>query len=317
MNLILMMSFLLISVIIGSVILQGKWRGYPFWVDAAGAVTILNPLTKVAITTLPFEGKSTKQRLMGISVSGGTPTFLNNIRVLIGNSLPSYRYIEITPNAFDSDSLVGPLLGGVNYVDLGGQEIQEGDTLTITAVGTGAFSGILHVDDLEGSDPRTPQGNYVMLKCGGTNDGAAAISAAGGDLDARKLENTRKYSLFKTELMVEDQIFEICIVQVGSRTVAVPIGTMQWKRAPITFSGLEWNNGQVIIYVQVAAATKIDLRLHTIESQLEGAAKTENAPGITQITSDDIPGSLAIIQSIGSSAKARDRKMPTLADLRR
>jgi len=286
------------------------WRGYPFWVDAAGSCTIMNPLTKTTITTLPFEGSSTKQKLMGVSVGGDTPTFLNNIRILIGNSLPSYRYLELCPNGFDHDSpVVGVGANDINYYDLGGQEIHEGDTLTVTAVGTGAFSGVLHVDDLEGDDPVVPNGNYVMLKCGGTNDGANAVSATGGDLDSRKLENTRMYSLFKTELFAEDDSVEMVILQVGARTCAIPVGRMQWSKTPFRFSGLEWNNSQVIVYVQVAAGTKIDLRMHLIETQQQGQAVSENAPPIQAVTPSVSPGVLSIPVGVVSGV----RRPPTKA----
>ena len=268
---------------------------YPFWSDGAGANTIMDPLTKVAITTLPFRGKSTKQRLMGISSSCTNQVFLNNIRVLIGNSLPAYRYLEVNPNPIQSDEFTNGL--GTNYEDLGGLEIQEGDTITITGVvGTGQ-AGVLHVDDLEGEDPPIPQGNYVMLKCGGTNDGGAAVAVTGGDLDARKLENTRMYSLFKSDVLPEgsaELAIEMVIVQCGARTVSLPVGRMVWNKVPFSFSGLEWNNGQVLVYVQVNAAEKVDVRLHLIESQLQGASATPNAPPISGIKPSTTPGVTSI-----------------------
>ncbi len=306
------LGVLLISGVLAVLVLRGSLVGYPFWVDAAGACSIMHPLTKVTITTVPFEGDSAKQRLVGISTAGGTPTFLNNIRILVGN-LPSNHYKEICPNAYDSDSVVAGASGVPNFVDLGGEEIYEGDTITLTAVGTGAFSGVLWIDDLEEADPGIPDGNFMMLKCGGSNDAANAVSVTGGDLDARKLENTRKYTLFRSEVYVEDQILEMVILQCGKRTLALPQGKMLFDRARFEFTGLEWNNGQVLIYVQVAAATKVDIRLFLIESQVKGTTESKNAPPIVGITSYVPPGITGIAHIIGAGKTIAVNPKTTMA----
>ena len=252
-------------------------RQYPFHADAAGACTIYDPLTKVAITTLPFLGKSRKQLLMGISLASDANVFKNNVRVKIGNSLADYRYLECSPNGHNNCSLTLGHVETLNYRDLGGQPIQEGDTLTITAqVGT-FTTGVLHVDDLEGTDPPIPQGNLICLHMNGLADLGATLAST--TIDTRKLSNNRKYSLFKSELLPEGSAavsIEIIMMQCGNKTVCIPMDTMVWDRVPFSFSGLEWNQGQVLCYGQAEAAEKFDLRLWLIETDIQGAEKSDN-----------------------------------------
>lgn len=275
-------------------------RQYPFFVAAAGTAAIYDPLTRAAITTLPFLGNSRMQKLMGISVACDVDTFNNNIQVLIGNSLPDYRKIDVSPNGHNNCDEVLGHHQSINYYDLGGLEIQEGDTISIVLSTGTQLCGVLHVDDLEGTDPPMPSGNVVTVRCNATDYGAAAFAAL--TIDTRKLENTRRYSVFKTELLPEGSAavsLQMTIMQCGTRTLAIPLDTMVYSKVPFSFSGLEWNQGQVLLWGFAEAAEKGDLRVWLIESPEPGQTASPNAPPINPSTPTTTPGVLSVPSGTG------------------
>jgi len=302
-------------------------RGYPFWGDALAPTTptIYDPLLRNAITTLPFRGNSRKQKLMGISVAAGTRTLANSLRILIGNSLPTYRYITVPLNGFQHDLGGEAQVADVNYFDLGGQEILEGEALTISgqglegAAGTGAFAGVLYVDDLEPAAPGIPNGNIVMLVHGALAAGADAgvtLTDLTAALDARNLENNRLYTPFMTILEPEDQAIEACIFQVGKNTLTVPVGKMVYKNAPLQFSGLEYNAGNMAWWAQCAAAAGMICYMYCIESEISGGPQPQNAPTVQPITSSNIPGVINLSSIVGTGASSMRRPTQTRAGFR-
>jgi len=285
-------------------------RGYPFWSDALAPTTptIYDPLLRTAVTTLPFRGNSRKQKLMGISVASGTRTLANSVRIKIGNSLPDYRYITIPLNGHQHDVGAEAQVADVNYFDLGGQEILEGEALTISgqglegAGGTGAMAGVLYVDDLEPMAPPIPDGNIVCLVHGalaGGGDAGATLTDLTASLDSRNLENNRLYTVFMTVLEPEDQAVEACIFQCGKNTLTVPVGKMVYPRAGLQFSGLEYNAGNVAWWAQCAAAAGMICYMYVIESPIQGGPQPENAPGVQSVQSYHIPGATTVQQLIG------------------
>jgi len=277
------------------------FQGYPFWVDAAGACSIYDPILRATVTTLTFRGASRLQKLMGVSVACGTETFLNNIRILVGNGLPAYRYFEIDPSGFLHDVAAQSGSNMLNYRDLGGQPIMEGETITITAVGTGTFAGTLWVEDMEPPGPKIPNGNVVMLKCGGTNDvTGGTITSTGFDMDARSLENNRLYSVFAVDVLTEDEEIEALLMAAGKDVMTFPpIGRMVYPTSPLQFTGTQYNAGHVIGYCQTAAAGKIDVRIWMIESPVSGGQQPVNATPVNNVTSINIPGVVSIAPLVG------------------
>jgi len=277
-------------------------RQYPGFVAAAGAVALYDPLTRAVITTLPFLGNSRKQKLMGISCSIDVNTWDSNLTVLIGNSLPSYRSIDVNPNDINNCDEVLHRAREINYYDLGGLEIQEGDTLTLTfAVGT-QLACVLYVDDMEGADPPIPSGNVVTLRQSGTDYGAAAFAAI--TISTKKLENTRRYSVFKTQASPEGSAavsLQMTILQCGARTLCIPMGTMVYDKVPFSFSGLEWNQGQVLLWGFAEAAEKADIRLWLIEHADPSQPASPNAPPVNPSTPTTTPGIVGIPQGTGIS----------------
>jgi len=283
------------------------FQGYPFWADAAGACTIYDPILRAAVTTLPFRGKSRKQTLMGVSIACGTETFLNNVRILVGNGLPAYRYFEIDPSGFLHDVAAQSGSNILNYRDLGGQEIMEGETITITAVGTGTFAGVLWVEDHEPTSKAIPDGNVVMLKCGGTTDAAVGtLSAVGFDMDARSLEQNRLYTVFAVDVLTEDEEIEALFLAAGKDVMTMPpIGRMVYPAAPLQFTGTQYNAGHVVGYVQCAAAGKIDVRIWMIESEAPGGEQPVSALPLQSVQSAPIPGIVSIRPLVGGRQSFR------------
>jgi len=277
-------------------------QGYPFWADAGAPTTptIFDPILRAAVTTLTFRGKKRGVKVVGISAGCDTPTFLNNIRLKVGNSAPDYKYYEIPVNAFDHDGL-SPATQMVNYHDLGGIQVEEGETITLSCVGTGAFSGVLWVEDFE-PDVGVPNGSVVCLKHGGTNDGTNSLSVTGFDVDSRKLENNRLYTPFMVEVSPEDDSVEILIMAADKDAMTLPpVGRMVYKGAPLQFTGIQYNTGGVVGYFQAAAATKVDIRMWCIESEIPGLASSPSAPSIEPVTTPAIPGVIGPAAIIGGT----------------
>jgi len=302
--------------------------GYPFWGDALAPTTptIYDPLLRNAITTLPFRGTSRKQRLLGFSVCAGTRTAANSVRFRVGNSLPDYRYVTIPLNGFQHDLGGEAQVADVNYFDAGGLEILEGETITISgqgfegAGGTGAFAGVMYVDDMEEGDMPIPDGNIVCLVHGAYTAGADAgvtLTDLTAGLDARVLENNRKYTPFMTVLEPEDQAVEACIFQVGKNTMAITAGKMTFPKAAISFTGQEYNSGNVAWWAQCAVAAGMIVYMYCIESEISGGPRAENAPKVQNVKSEEVPGSISVRSIIGSGRTTTPFKTGSLRMARR
>jgi membrane-bound inhibitor of C-type lysozyme len=288
-------------------------QGYPFWSDAAtpSTPTIYDPILMTAVTTIPFRGTSRKQRLMGMSVSAGTRTLGNSLRVLVGNSMPQYRLMTVPANGHQHDLGGEPQVMDINYFDLGGYEIIEGETITLSAqgleaaAGTGAFAGVLWVEDMEPGPKAIPSGNIVCLVHGGlaaSADAGTTLTDLSAALDARTLENNRTYTPFMTVLEPEDQAIEACMFRVGKNTITVPVGKMVYPQQAISFTGLEYNAGHISWWAQTAAAAGMICYMYLIESSSPGGGETPNAPDILPIQSAKIPGAVSVQDIVGVSS---------------
>ena len=69
-----------------------------------------------------------------------------------------------------------------------------------------------------------------------------------------------------------------------------PAGKMIYPAAPIQFTGLQYNSGDVIMKVQVAAGTKVDCRVWMIESPIQGQEASPTAPQVEPVTGAGVPG---------------------------
>lgn len=293
------------------------WQGYPFWADSAAPTTptIYDPILMTAITTLTFRGTSRKQRLMGISVAAGTPTLNNSVRVRVGNSLPDYRRISIPAVAMDHNNPISHQDFMTNYFDLGGLEVLEGETIELScqgldgAAGTGAFAGVLWVDDMEPESPPIPQGNIICLRHGldGTAaDAGATLTNISAGLDTKDLENNRLYTPFMTISYCEDQLVEAIFFKAGKDVMTVPqCGRMIYPRAPIQFTGLEYNSGAIAMWGQCAAAAGIHVYMYCIESAISGGPQPVNAPTVQQVTSQPISGAVSVQPLLGGGGSLR------------
>lgn len=281
-------------------------QGYPFWSDALAPTvpTIYDPILMIATTTLTFRGQSRIQKLMGISVAGGTPTLGNTCRIRVGNSLPDYRRVTVPLGGFDHNAPATPQIGQVNYWDLGGLEVIEGETIEITgqglegAAGTGAMAGVLWVEDLEPGPIAIPDGNIICLVSGALAAGADAgvvLTDLTAALDARILENNRLYTPFMVCVEPEDQLIEALLLRAGKNTMALPpCGMMVYPNAPIQFSGLEYNSGAVGLWAQTGAAAGMLIYMYCTESEIHGGPQPTNAPAVQNVQSPDIPGSISV-----------------------
>lgn len=283
-------------------------EGYPFWGDAMAptTATILDPLLRAAVTTLTFRGTSRVQKLVGISVACDTPTLLNTVRVRVGNSLPDYRRITVPCNAFDNDLAAGPQIDKLNFFDLGGLEVLEGETLEITGqgaeggAGTGHFSGVLWVENMEPGPIPIPNGNIICLVLGDGADAGTAIAAIAA-LDARNLENNRLYTPFMAMVECEDQNVEASILMCGNHTITFPpSGKMVYPSAAVQFSGLEYNSGAVALFGQTNVAGEINIYLYCIESAIPSGPQPINAPAVQGVSSLSIPGATSVASIIGT-----------------
>jgi len=287
--------------------------GYPFWADtiAPTTATIYDPLLKTTITTLTYRGNSRVQKLMGISVSSGTRTLANSCRVLVGNSMPTYRRITVPTGGHQNDLGAEPQILDTNYFDLGGLEVLEGETISITgqglegAAGTGTLAGVLWVEDLEPGPVKIPQGNIICLVNGSiaaAADCGATLTDVSAALDARTLENNRLYTPFMSILEPEDDDVEAVIYTVGKNACAVPVGRFVFPSAPFQFTGLEYNSGHIALHGQTAAAAGFINYLYLIESDIPGGAKPTNAPAVQPVVSPAVPGAISVGQVISQSA---------------
>ena len=287
------------------------FTGYPFWADTLTPTTptIYDPILMTTVTTLTFRGKSRVQKLMGISVSGGTRTLANSVRVRVGNSLPTYRNITVPLCGFQHDLGGDQQMVDTNYFDLGGLEVLEGETITLSgqgkegAGGTGTLAGVLWVEDLEPGPISIPTGNIISLVHGGlaaSADAGATLTDLSAALDARDLENNRLYTPFMTILDPEDDDVEAVLFRAGKDVMTIPqAGRMVYPHAPIQFTGLEYNSGAVSLWAQTAAAAGFTLYMYCIESTISGGPQPVNAPAVQPIQSVSIPGSISLSQIVG------------------
>jgi len=290
--------------------------GYPFWGDdmVPTTATIYDPLLKTTITTLTFRGTSRVQKLMGISVNCGTRTLANSVRVLVGNSMPTYRQITVPANGHQHDLGAEAQVADTNYFDLGGYEVLEGETITITgqglegAAGTGTFAGVLWVEDMEPGPIKIPNGNIICLVNGsvaGAADAGATLTDLSAALDARTLENNRLYTPFMSILEPEDDDLEAVIYTAGKNATAVPVGRFVFPKAPFQFTGMEYNSGHIALHGQGAAVTGFINYLYLIESATSGGPQPTNAPAVQSVASPVIPGSISLAQIVGGSVGVR------------
>ena len=291
--------------------------GYPFWSDALAPTTptIYDPILMTAVTTLTFRGKSREQKLMGISVAGGTPTLGNSVRVKIGNSLPNYRYITVPLGGHDHNAPILPQIKENNYYDLGGLPILEGEALSISgqglegAAGTGAMAGVLWVEDGEPASKSIPNGNIICLVHGalaGGGDAQATLTDLTSVLDSRDLENNYLYTPYMVMVEPEDQLIEALLLRAGKDVMTLPpCGRMVYPVAPLQFTGLEYNSGALALWAQTAAAAGFIIYMYCIESKIANGPQPVNAPSIQNVTPSNIPGTLTVAQIIGPSTGIR------------
>jgi hypothetical protein len=291
--------------------------GYPFWADALAptAATIYDPILMTAVTTLTFRGQSRKQKLMGISVSGGTRTLANSVRVLVGNSLPQYRLITVPLSGFQHDLGGDAQIIDTNYFDLGGLEVLEGETITISgqgkegAAGTGTLAGVLWIEDLEPGPIKIPTGNIICLVHGalaGAGDAGATLTNLSATLDTRDLENNRLYTPFMVMVDPEDDDVEALLFRAGKDVMTIPpAGRMVYPNAPIQFTGLEYNSGAVALFGQGAAACGVTIYMYCIESAIAGGPQPVNAPAVQSINSPSIPGAISLNSIVGGGGSVR------------
>ena len=303
--------------------------GYPFWSDAAAPTvpTIYDPILGTAITTLTFRGTSRKQKLMGISIAAGTPTLCNSIRLRLGNSLPDYRRITVPAVAHDHNNPIGVQDLLTNYFDLGGLEVLEGEAIELSAqgldgaAGTGAFSGVLWVDDLEPASPPIPNGNIICLRHGANAAGADAnttLTDITAGMDSKNLENNRLYTPYMVIVHCEDQLVEAILLKVGKDVMVMPpAGRMVYPRAPIQFTGLEYNSGAIAMFGQCSAAAGIHVYMYCIESAIPNGPQPVNAPALQQVQSTNIPGVISVSQIIQGSGVLRPGTTGGILSVRR
>ena len=173
----------------------------------------------------------------------------------------------------------------VNYFDLGGQKVMEGETITLSgqglegAAGTGAMAGVLWIEDMEPGPKSIPTGNVVCLVHGaiaGGGDASTTLTDLTAYLDGRALENGRIYTPFMTILEPEDKDIEACIFKAGKNAMSVPVGKMVYPQQAIAFSGLEYNAGNIAWWGQCSAVAGMICYMYCIES--EGSEESGNAP---------------------------------------
>lgn len=293
------------------------FTGYPFWADALAptTATIYDPILMTTVTTLTFRGTSRKQKLMGISVSGGTRTLANSVRVLVGNSLPAYRLITVPLSGFQHDLGADQQIMNTNYFDLGGLEVLEGETITISgqgkegAAGTGTLAGVLWVEDLEPGPISIPNGNIICLVHGALaagGDMGATLTNISATLDTRDLENNRLYTPFMVMVDPEDDDVEALLFRAGKDVMTLPTaGRMVYPFAPIQFTGLEYNSGAVALFGQTAAAAGVTIYMYCIESAIPGGPQPVNAPTVQPIQSVSIPGAISLSGIVGNVGAGR------------
>jgi hypothetical protein len=252
---------------------------------------------------------------MGISVSGGTRTLANSVRVLVGNSLPQYRLITVPLSGFQHDLGGDQQIVSTNYFDLGGLEILEGETITISgqgkegAAGTGTLAGVLWVEDLEPGPIKIPNGNIICLVHGGlaaSADCGTTLTNMSASLDSRDLENNRLYTPFMTMTDPEDDDIEALLFRAGKDVMTIPpAGRMVFPNAPIQFTGLEYNSGAVAMFGQTAGAAGYTVYMYCIESAIPAGPQPVNAPAVQPVSSPSIPGSISVTGIVGGGGILR------------
>jgi hypothetical protein len=271
--------------------------GYPYYgtgnTGTDVTATIMDPILRTAVTTVTIRGAKRSVKIMGISPSTDAPAWNIWHRVKVGNTEPDYRYINVFPS-IDADA-PGANLHTSTYQDLGGIIVNELETISIIIddPGTANHAGVLWIEDGE-PEGAIPSGRIVTLLCGGTNDAATTIAITGFDKDANKLENGYNYTLFKAQMMPEDKVVQAAFLQAGVSVATLPnIGTMVYPKEAITFTGEQWNAGQVAGYLQVQAQTKVRVILWLVETSSNRASP--NAPPIA-VAPSEMPGTVTLAQ---------------------
>jgi len=278
-------------------------QGYPY--QATGnsgtdvTATIYDPVLLATTTTVTIRGENRKVKIVGISPYVDTAALGMFHRVIVGNSEPGYRTVDVFPMS-EADTATAPLIN--NFIDLGGYFVNEIETISITIVdaATANHSGILWVEDGEPTLP-IPSGRIVTLENGGTNDATSTTVPAvtGFDKDSATLENGYTYTLFAACTRPEDKLVEGIVVKAGTQAACLPHhGWMFYPTAPLQFTGEQWNAGQVAGYIAVQAATKVETIMYLVETK--GNSPSPNAPPI-MAAPQSIPGAVGLADVVRAS----------------
>lgn len=270
-------------------------QGYPFYGTGAIAPTvdnstILDPILEASVTGITQRGKSKQVHIMGMSFNTDIPALGSRLELRVGNQPTPARVIDAFPQ-FDSN-ISTQLHQVLNYIDLGGIPVNEDEFIDIRMIDPGAaeiMSGVLWVEDHEPEIP-IPKGQMVTLKFGGTNDCGTTLAVTGFDMDSRKLINERLYTPYDVEVRPEDQAIQAMIMRAEKDSMTLPpIGRMIYGKAPLQFTGQQYNSGQVIGKMMAVAATKVEIIMRLIESEGQNKAPS-NAPQVAPASAPSVPG---------------------------
>lgn len=253
------------------VITQCRILGYPFYkaaVAAAGSTaTILDPVLRTAVTTLTIRGNSRVTRIHSVTLNSDAPGLGSYGTVRVGNDGIARYDFTILPS-LDADLATQPVhLAAMN--DLGGFEVSEQEQIVITLYDPGAaenMSGVLYIQDGEQPLP-LKKGRPMTLFFPGTNDAATAISTTGGDKPSVKLEENYLYGVMGATVRPEDKVVEALVLADGNGNTATfaGAGKVLFPEFAMVFTGAQWNQGTVSLFVQVQAATKVECNVLLIE----------------------------------------------------
>ena len=283
-------------------------QGYPFYGTGAATptadnVTFYDPILGSDVTTLTIRGNKRDQRVLGISFCSDAPGLGSRLELRLGNQITGDKVIDIFPT-LDGDLVTQPV-NTLNFIDLGGIPLLEQETIDIRVIDPVAaelMSGVLWLEDGE-PELKIPSGRIITLRFGGTNDAGTTLITTGFDMDARKLINERRYTPFAVIVRPEDKVIQALLLKAGKDVMTFPpSGRMNYKSAPLSFTGAEYNSGYVVGYVQVQAATKFEAIVFLTESEGERSAGP-NAPATVPFTPSGIPGAVTPVGSFGGNLK--------------
>ncbi len=254
--------------------------GYAFKATGAAlgtVATIYDPVLRAAITTLTIRGDKRTVNVQSCVYNSDAPGLGSHATLSVGNDGVDRYVYDMFPN-LDGDLATQPvMLNGMS--DLGGFEVNENETMTITVYDPGAAeltSGVLYVEDGEPTYDIV-SGRPVTLSFGGTNDAGSSISITGGDKPVVKLEENYNYGVIGGKVRSEDKICEVNILLDGNgHSCTLPgMGKIVLPAFAFVFTGAQWNQGSVNQYLQVQAATKVETIYDVIEFASSKATGTE------------------------------------------